>query len=64
MIFMLLIGDSDLGIEVGKGLLQELELAGDELNTQSKALKDDGLIGDGQGRADQGQALVQKFLAA
>ena len=46
------------------GSVQELELAGDELNAPGKALEDLGLIGHRHGRSHQGQALIQQFLAA
>ena len=64
VILMLGVGLGDLFVEVGEGLLQELELAGDELDAQDEAVDDGALVGHGHGFVQEGQALFQESLAA
>ena len=58
------VGRGDLIFIAGEGLLQQLELAADQLDPQHEALDQGRLVGDRHGLLDQGQPLFQEFGAA
>ena len=54
----------DLVLVAGNGLLDQLELAADQLHAQDEAFDQGPFIGDRHRLGDQGQALFQEFGAA